>query len=195
MRRRGCPSLTSRYGFRVRLHRSEGYVIGVVSVVLVRFTNPYTLSRHAVGAGSGAKGGGIVRMSLGTRVCTWTERAECRARRQLAGWQRVVLTVVTGPAHGALALARRLPGTAPVSADALSWKTLCEPSPEPLALCCGWAHRTDSLTQGTKGRLLGNVGVGAVCIVRARLQAHYGCPLVYKSGPQIRAVWLDLSPL
>jgi len=23
----------------------------------------------------------------------------------------------------------------------------------------------------------------------------YGCPLVYKSGPEIRAVWLDLSPL
>jgi len=24
---------------------------------------------------------------------------------------------------------------------------------------------------------------------------RYGCPLVYKSGPEIRAVWLDLSPL
>ena len=23
--------------------------------------------------------------------------------------------------------------------------------------------------------------------------SFYGCPLVYKSGPQIRAVWLDLS--
>jgi len=27
------------------------------------------------------------------------------------------------------------------------------------------------------------------------VRSIYGCPLVYKSGPQIRAVWLDLSPL
>ena len=50
-----------------------------------------------------------------------------------------------------------------------------------------WATSLGSfLTRGVGGTL----GAGDLLLQFL----GYGCPLVYKSGPEIRAVWLDLSP-
>lgn len=103
--------------------------------------------------------------------CLWEALGGCTVtRRQLAGWQRVVLTVMTGPAHGALALARRLQGTAPsVSCPTLSCTTLRATSGVPCVVL--WVARKCGSCA---------VSVSMQSAVRAGLQAHLGAGVVPK---------------
>jgi hypothetical protein len=93
-----------------------------------------------------------------------TDDAVSRAGRQLAGGQRIVLAGMTGAAHGALALARRLQGTASVRAcPPLASSTLRAISGVALRCAVGGkiSRRVDPTAM--KRRLSRMMGVRAVC--------------------------------